>query len=304
VWLRRSSAGTRAHTFRFYFKFVQDTSGSASIYQADCSPGTFVVQARPGRKLRLYVGGTTSADSPAMNLSQWYLVDGRFVSSATTATGDLQIDAIPLTQTTHVQAAADQTIVRVGNTATNTYIIHVDDWKVTNVSADYPLGAVEDGIADAVTATGTGAAATASSSVKATAGRPTGTGQTWTGYTGELVVAGQLTIGQAFAISNDVESRVDPAAGQATGTGAGFTAGKSSKPSMGQATGTGAVLAMSPYLQAPPEIASGLGAAADATVSTSLNVASALATGTGAAATAAPLAQSVTEPGLTLQMGI
>jgi hypothetical protein len=303
--LRTLPSGTRAHTFRFYFRFAQDTSGSASIYQADCAPGSFVVQARAGRKLRLYVGGTTSADSPVLNLNQWYLIDGRFVSSAATATGDLQIDTIPLTQTTHAQAAADQTIVRVGNTATNTYIIHVDDWKLTDQSADYPLGALDDGIADAITATGTGAATAATSSVKATAQRPTGTGFTWTGYTGELVVAGQSSIGQAFAISNDVESRVDPTAGQATATGAGFTAGKSSKPSIGHASATGTAHSASIGQQAVSEIASGLGAATDALPSGVVQTASAASAGTGAASNATPSAvNGATDPGLTLQMGI
>jgi hypothetical protein len=295
----------QAHTFRFYFRFVQDTSGSASIYQADCASGTFVVQARAGLKLRLYLGGTTSADSPAMTLNQWYLIDGRFVSSGTTATADLRIDTIPLTQVTRVQAAANQTIVRVGNTATNTYIIHVDDWKVTDQSADYPLGAIASSGAQAVAATGTGAMLAAAASVKATAQRPTGTGFTWTGITGELVAASQPSIGQAFAISNDVESHVDPVPGQATATGAANDATKSAKPSIGHASASGTAHSASIGQQAASEIASGLGAASQPVPTGVVQTASAASAGTGAASNATPSAvNGATDPGLTLQMGI
>jgi hypothetical protein len=137
------AAGKRTITGRLYYMPVADTSGTATIIQGDNTSGSCQISARVGRKLRVQVvGGTASVDSAALNLNQWYEIDFLFDTSGGTTSISWQIDRVAQTGATRVQTAADTTSIRLGNTGTNTYQCNFDSFKLTDLSADYPLGGI------------------------------------------------------------------------------------------------------------------------------------------------------------------
>jgi hypothetical protein len=300
AWLARTITGSTTHVVRFYVRIATTLSGTTVIYQASNAQGDMRIRLTSGRIVQACINNT-AVSGPTLNLSQWYRIDARFLTATSTATIDWQVDGSAQTQATLSQASANMTSANLGIITSRTGALNFDDILADNSSSTYPLGA--DGIAYAIVSSGTGAVNQSGAGVKATAGRPTGTGMTWVGITGDLVVAPATAPGVYDPINSLPIIDVEPDADPASGTGAGYNAGKTaSLNSLSTGAGTGAAYGATVQPMIVSEISSGLGAAAAATQSVAASIQAS--TGTGAAANATPAVSVATAPGLTLQMGI
>jgi hypothetical protein len=135
-YISRTISG-RQYVARFYYYIETDTSGSASILQVTAG-NTWTLQARTGRKLRTFTN-TGGTDSGVLNLAQWYCIDVLVDTSANPGSIQYYIDGVSQTGQTRAVAAADQTLVQIGNTATNTYKNYFDEYREATTTAEYPL---------------------------------------------------------------------------------------------------------------------------------------------------------------------
>jgi hypothetical protein len=130
--------GTRIIVGRIYYNWETDTSGSASIVQTT-GGGTMTLQLRTGFKFRAFAG-TASADSAAFPQNEWVYLDFMFRSDSGTHSVDYKLNGIAQAGQTVARAATDFTLFQIGNTATNTYKVYVDEYEERNTAAEYSIG--------------------------------------------------------------------------------------------------------------------------------------------------------------------
>jgi hypothetical protein len=132
---------------RVFFRFATLPSVSAStLFSTAVTSGV-----RPGLNFntstnKFYARWLGTSDGNVCNVvistGTWYRLDLRFDFSANPSKIDFQIDGTAATQSTYAQAATTHTALNLGVEDVVNMNEYLDDLKVTNVSGDYPIGAL------------------------------------------------------------------------------------------------------------------------------------------------------------------
>jgi hypothetical protein len=126
----------------FYWFLQTDANLAQSVLQGSNANGDLKLELRPGRKLRVNIGSNPAADSAALTLNQWYLIDILMRSDSGTYSIAWSIDGAAQTGQSVSLTAADITNVRLGNTSANTSKWNADAFVYTHTAADHPIGAL------------------------------------------------------------------------------------------------------------------------------------------------------------------
>jgi hypothetical protein len=132
---------------RVYFRFATLPSVDAStLFSTTITSGV-----RPGLNFntstnRFYARwiGASNGNTCAVTISTgtWYRLDLRFDFSANPSKIDFSIEGTAATQSTYAQVATTHTAMRLGVEDVVNMNEYLDDLKITNVSGDYPIGAL------------------------------------------------------------------------------------------------------------------------------------------------------------------
>lgn len=234
------AGGTRVFTARLYFALVTGLGTTQNLLTCANVSGQLKLIVTAGGALRTQIASGATQTSSVLTLGQFYRVDLRFTSSGATATIDWQIDGVAQTQATNVQAAADQTQLRIGMLGSTTAKFYVDTLVTGNAAGDYPFGA-NPVSASAGVASATGQTfAVASSELAALAGNAAATGAVGTVSAKDSVNAGAIAVTGAAGAP---KTSVAPSPAVVSGTGAAGTPSPTLAVPIGNAAASGAAYA-------------------------------------------------------------
>jgi hypothetical protein len=144
-FLQKALTG-KAATCRLYFRIKTDTSSANNLFQASNANGDAIIALRAGRLLRASVGATNGTATSALNLNQWYRIDVKVDSTGASTVLTWTLDGSAQSGATRSQTSVAFSNARVGLTGTSTAQLYIDGEKLTDSTADYPIGAWLDAV--------------------------------------------------------------------------------------------------------------------------------------------------------------
>src|SRR6266498_1652059 len=134
--------GKRVAVFAFYLKLPGTRPAATTrLVKLETATQAFVFNYNPtGTKIEAQVVSGTIVSGPSLNADQWYLIQGRFNTSAATFTLDWSVDKVDQTQATGAGTAADLHAWTFGWNTSLTSTVRYDDFILSVTSGDYPLG--------------------------------------------------------------------------------------------------------------------------------------------------------------------
>lgn len=134
--------GNRQVTQSFYIRLAAFPDGTGNLASFVNASGNHVFRLPTGNSQFevIVAAGTPVVGGPTVALDTWYLIDLFADSSTGTASIACKVDGGTEFSASRVQAAADITVARIGQTNANTVTMYYDDWGVSVTNGDYPIG--------------------------------------------------------------------------------------------------------------------------------------------------------------------
>lgn len=125
----------------FYFRSTANPSALTDIFRIVDANGDFFIRVTTGGLLQALIqAGTGQTSATTVTDGVWHLIDFYANSAGGTATLDVSLDGVALTQATHVQASANLTTPFIGQAGITTFTAWYSDIVLSATSGDHPIG--------------------------------------------------------------------------------------------------------------------------------------------------------------------